>query len=235
MRPKLIKRLLLLGAVAAVALLVAAAPAFAGIVVVPDQHDFGEVEVGSTASTSIEISNDWWGSLSIYGVSIIPSGSDFTLVNSPAPGTIVPPGSALFMGVEFSPTAEGLATAVLQVQWTNGESGTSCVEFSGTGVATTPPPTIADALAFFGASVANDTLYGSGSGNSADGRLGALRNMIAQAGTYLDQGEVALAVAQLEAVLARCDGEVPPPDFVAGAAAAELHDIVEELIATLVP
>ena len=79
--------------------------------------------------------------------------------------------------------------------------------------------------------VAANTLVGSGPGVSADGRLGALRNMIVTAAAYLDQGEAALAVAQLEAVLDRCDGAAPPPDFVGGAVAAQLAALVGEVVA----
>lgn len=49
MMPNLVKRMLLFCAVASVALLLPAAPALAGLDVVPSQHDFGEVEAGSTA------------------------------------------------------------------------------------------------------------------------------------------------------------------------------------------
>ena len=72
-------------------------------------------------------------------------------------------------------------------------------------------PATSALLAEFDEWVTEGALAGSGSGNSADGRLGALRNMIVVAGDYLDQGEVTLAVAQLEAVLERCDGDSPPP------------------------
>jgi hypothetical protein len=234
MRPNPIGRLLLFSAVASVALLVAAAPALAGLVVLPDQYDFDEVQVGSTASANILISNAWSGNLRISSVVLTTGSSDFTPVNPPPSGTAIQPGSVYHMGVSFTPSAEGFVTAVLEVQWTNGESGTSTVALAGIGVTATPtPPTVEDVLAEFDERVANGALYGSGSGNSAEGRLGALRNMIAQGGTYLDQGEVALAVAQLEAVLALCDADFPPPDFVAGAAAAELHDMIEELIAAL--
>ena len=68
MRPNPIGRLLLFSAVASVALLVAAAPALAGLVVLPDQYDFDEVQVGSTASANILISNDWSGNLRISNV-----------------------------------------------------------------------------------------------------------------------------------------------------------------------
>ena len=85
------------------------------------------------------------------------------------------------MGVSFTPSAEGFVTAVLEVQWTNGESGTSTVALAGIGVtATPPPPTVEDVLAEFDERVANGALYGSGPGNSAEGRLGALRNKIAR-------------------------------------------------------
>lgn len=98
-----------------------------GIDVTPEQYDFGEVEVGASASTQIEISNAWWGNLSIDSVEVFPAGSDFTLINPLPSGTIIPPGSVLTFGVEFRPTVEGLATAIVEIEWVDGESGTSVV------------------------------------------------------------------------------------------------------------
>ena len=139
---------------------------------------------------------------------------------------IVAPLSFFELEITYTPSAAGYAAAGLEVSSNDPVRPLVTVELSG-GVA----PTIEDVLAEFDASVADGSLVGSGPGGSADGRLGALRNMIAAAAAYLDQGEDALAVAQLEAVLERCDGYPLPPDFVAGTAAVDLHDLVQKVIA----
>ena len=222
MRPNVVKRLLLFwlllfGAVAAVALLLLPAAAAADpVLVVPDAHDFGEVEVGSTAGTDITLRNTGGLPLIISAIEFrAGSSADFTLLTLPAPPYFVPPLNGgphywLDLEIAYTPSAEGDATAVLEVASNDPATPVESVNLSGTGVAATPSP-VDDLLAEFDEWVTEGALAGSGSGNSADGRLGALRNMIVVAGDYLDQGEVALAVAQLEAVLERCDGDSPPP------------------------
>ena len=233
MRPNPIRRLLLFAAAAAAGMLVAAAPAFAGITVIPDQYDFGEVEVGSTASTQIEISNAWWGNLTIDSVDILQAGSDFTLVNPPPSGTVVLPGSSLFMGVEFSPAAEGLATATAEVQWTNGEEGTSYVELSGTGVAATPL-TIEDVLAFFDAGVEAETIRGTGPTEQAKtSHERVFRLMLLLAASAIDDGKTGLACQMLEHSYLRSDGQGGPKDYVQGQDCIVLNSMILQLRADM--
>jgi hypothetical protein len=96
-----------------------------------------------------------------------------------------------------------------------------------------PEEQIAELLEFFDAAVAAGTVVGSGQGNSAQGRLNALRNMIEAAGDLIRDGQLAEACDQLGVALDRTDGETPPPDFVTGSAAAELRQRIDALRATL--
>ena len=89
---------------------------------------------------------------------------------------------------------------------------------------------IDDILKDFDESVEDQTLEGSGEGNSANGRLNALRNMLEMAGVLIDNGNIEDACGQLKAVLSKCDGDSPPPDFVTGSAATELYDMILELM-----
>jgi hypothetical protein len=88
-------------------------------------------------------------------------------------------------------------------------------------------------LAFFDDSVDDGSLTGSGSGNSANGRLNALRNMLEMAGDLINMNDIESACGQLEAASRKCDGISPPPDFVTGPAAEDLYDMILELIAEL--
>ena len=233
MRPNLIGRLLVFCAVASVALLLPAAPALAGIVVVPEQYDFGEVEVGSSATTALLVTNFNGHDLIIDAVGVgVGSSADFAPFSVPVMPYLVPPAGIVELGITYTPSAEGEVTAGLEMYSNDPARPVVTVDLAGTGVAATPSP-VEDVLASFDEWVGVGTLVGGGPGNSAEGRLGALRNMIAAAAAYLDQGEVALAVAQLEAVLARCDSDFPPPDFVDGDAAEDLYYMVEEVIAAL--
>jgi hypothetical protein len=89
---------------------------------------------------------------------------------------------------------------------------------------------IDDILKDFDESVEDQTLEGSGEGNSANGRLNAFRNMLEMAGVLIDNGNIEDACGQLKAVLSKCDGDSPPPDFVTGSAATELYDMILELM-----
>jgi len=85
-------------------------------------------------------------------------------------------------------------------------------------------------LAFFDESVADGTLEGDGPGNSADGRLNALRNILEMASDLINIGEIEDACEQLMVAKRKCDGESPPPDFVTGNAAEDLHNMILELM-----
>jgi probable HAF family extracellular repeat protein len=85
-------------------------------------------------------------------------------------------------------------------------------------------------LNFFDESVDDGTLEGDGSGNSANNRLNALRNMLAEAGVLIDSGMIEEACGQLMTVYRKCDGAHPPPDFVIGDAVSELSNKILELM-----
>lgn len=78
------------------------------------------------------------------------------------------------------------------------------------------------AIAFFDSSAGSGALVGAGPGNSAGGRLGALRNMLIAAERALAAGDAQGARAQLQVAYERTDGAPRPPEFAAGGAAAEL-------------
>jgi hypothetical protein len=98
---------------------------------------------------------------------------------------------------------------------------------------TPPSQQVQDLLAFFDASVTAGTLSGDGPGKSAEGRLGALRNMIVAVGDLISSGEIADACRQIQDVLDRCDGAPQPPDFVTGPSAAEVYERVLRLRQTI--
>jgi hypothetical protein len=126
---------------------------------------------------------------------------------------------------------EGLLEDTLQIASDDPDEGFLQVELFGTGVVVEPPPDeqIAEILEFFDDAVSGGSLVGDGPGGSADGRLGALRNMIEAAGDLINDGLVAEACDQLLDVQKRADGEPRPPDFVTGADAEVLFDRVQVL------
>jgi hypothetical protein len=119
-----------------------------------------------------------------------------------------------------------------------GEYNVKWGDISGVTVRDAKPvsPTVSepdDILEFFDESVADGILTGDGPGISADNRLNALENMLEMAGDLIDIGDTEGACVQLGAALNKCDGASPPPDFVAGEAATELHNMILELMDAL--
>jgi hypothetical protein len=88
-------------------------------------------------------------------------------------------------------------------------------------------------LEYFDAAVTSGELGGTGSGNSASGKLGALRNMIEQAGVLIRADNIAGACQQLLDAYNRTDGRPKPSDFVQGSAAGKLAEKILELRSSL--
>jgi len=90
-----------------------------------------------------------------------------------------------------------------------------------------------DILTFINEAVSEQTLWGTGPGKSAKGRLGALRNMIATADNLIEAELFEEGCQQLRDAYRRTDGEPVPPDFVSGPAAPELAGMIEDLMLDL--
>ena len=188
--------------------------------VYPTSHNFGDVQVGTSVSTIITATNTDLFPMEI--TSIVLSGSTyFSLVNPPSTPITLLPNEFVKIEVSFAPFTEGVASASLGI--INGD--VTSVSLAGTGVSAQPPPAdIQDIINFFDASVANESLVGAGSGNSADGRLNALRNMLIEASNLISAGNYEAACDQLGAALNRCN------DFVQGAAQDDLAQMISDLM-----
>ena len=88
-------------------------------------------------------------------------------------------------------------------------------------------PNIGRILCIFDGCVENGKLIGSGPGNSAKGRLKAIRNMLKSACELIENGFIFEACQQLLDVYNRCDGQPKPPDFVEGEAAPQLAGMIQ--------
>jgi len=90
-----------------------------------------------------------------------------------------------------------------------------------------------DILTFINEAVSSQTLWGTGPGKSADGRLGALRNMVATADNLIEAELFEEGCQQLRDAYRRTDSEPVPPDFVSVPAAPELAGMIEDLMLDL--
>ena len=209
------------------------------IQVSPEAYDFGDVELGSSSSAIITITNPLGGTyedpLDLLDVSLLPGGSAaFAITDNPV-GSIVVPGGWVDVGITFTPSAVGDASATLRITSDDPVFPLIEVSLGGTGVYDELPPDqqIAAILTFIENSVAAGTLAGDGPGNSAGNRLSALVNMIEAAGDLIEDGLYDGACGQLAAAAKKCDGQPNPPDFVTGPATPTLNTMIEALRTTL--
>jgi len=213
------------------------APALADpiIEVVPMEHDFGDVEVGSSAATIITISNINGHDLIVTAIgSGAGSSTEFAITMAPALPALVLSGAWVDVEVTFSPSSDGYASAVLEIESNDPINPGVSVDLCGGGIAAAPPTvTIDDILAFFDQSVADGTLFGNGPGKSARGRIKAMRNKLKATGDLIDGGYIEQACRQLLNAYQRCDGLRRPPEFVAGPAAPTLAHMILDLMVGL--
>lgn len=207
----------------------------------PMSNDFGNVELDSSSTTIITISNVGNLYLIISDIYFLPGSSpDFSITMFPDPPGPIPPldgGTVNSADVEitFCPSVEGGSSATLEISSNDPNNPLETVALQGVGVMTEPPPpvSIADILAFIDASVADGSLVGTGPGKSAVRRLNALRNQIEAAGDLIEDGLIEEACQQLLDAYRKCDGLGPlesPPDFVADwGASAELARKIQNL------
>jgi hypothetical protein len=201
--------------------------------VAPSSVLFGSVNVGTIKGQVVTVTNQQTlqnQPLVIQSLSVdSPSNGFFTQSSS---GISIPVGGTFDIDLSFAPSATGPASNTLHIITS---ASSVDVPLSGTGTNTSPPPQqqITDILSFFDSSVQGGSLTGSGSGHSATGRLGAMRNMIQAAGDLIQQGRVADACLQLRDAIDRTDGYPTPPDFVTGPAATQLMQKLQAVRATL--
>jgi hypothetical protein len=81
---------------------------------------------------------------------------------------------------------------------------------------------IENIISFFDASVADQTLLGTGPGASADGRRNAYRNMLTKSKYLIDHGILYQAYDQLMDAQLKADDNPNPPDFLAGSSVETL-------------
>ncbi len=147
----------------------------------------------------------------------------------------IPPGGEGAIYVHFSPKAR---TVFNYPDDSSNDPMKALVEvaLSGNGVSPQIPPSeqIENILTFFRrVGGAMEPSWAAAPAIRPKGRLGALRNMIEQAKALIDAGYIAEAIQQLQSAYAHVDGQPRPPDFAAGPAAAELADLIQQLIDSL--
>jgi beta propeller repeat protein len=206
------------------------------IEVAPSSVEFGDVEIGLSQYMIATISNTGDFDLTVSDVSL-SSGStgEFSITSVPLIPYVIAPGDTVDVELSFTPSETSSYSDALQIISSDPERGLVEIPLNGVGVVIEVPPgeQIALILIFFDESEADGTLSGNGPGGSAQGRMGALRNMIEATGDLIEMGSIVEACEQLQDILKRTDGNPRPPDFVTGVAALELTAQIQTLIDSL--
>lgn len=202
----------------------------------PVGYDFGEVDMGASVSTTLTIYSTGDTPLAIDDVYFLAGSSmDFSITSLLYPPIILGAGGLFSVEITFAPSVEGSASAVLVIE--SNDLATPVLEVDLTGSAPygeqTPEEQIEAIIGFVDEAVMDGTLEGEGPGRSAANRLGALENMLDRAQDLIDEGKVDEAIMQLESIYKKTDGMDKPGDFVTGAAAVELSEMILELLETL--
>ena len=202
--------------------------------VAPSSVSFGMVNVGTFQGQVVTVTNrqPFNQPLVLQSCSLDSPANGFSSSTSVGLPVSISAGATFDINVGFMPTVAGAASNTLHIVTS---ASPVDVPMSGTGVNSSPPPLqqISDILAFYDDAVQHGTLIGTGPGQSATGRLGALRNMIKAAGDLIQQGKIGEACQQLKDAINRTDGNPTPPDFVTGSAAPQLMQKLQSVRTTL--
>ena len=103
------------------------------IAVSPSGHDYGDVQLGSSASQSFTVSNEGTEMLDVTALDLTGSDAADFSVTTGAPGSI-PPGGSLTVEVTFAPQSLGAKTAALEIASNDPDENPLTVNLSGNAV-----------------------------------------------------------------------------------------------------
>jgi len=214
------------------AYLVKLEPPEPNIAVSPLSHDFGDVELGTSSTVVVTISNVGNGDLTVSDIALE---TDFAITSVPPASVVVKPDETVDVEITYTPTVLGYNSAVLKIASDDPDEPVVEVALGAVGIEIPLPPSeqIANILAFFDTSVEEGTLAGDGPSKSAEKRLNALRNMLNAAGDLIEHELFQEACQQLLDAYKKTDGQLRPPDFVKGEAAPELANMIQALRTSL--
>ena len=216
-------------------LTISLAHAIPDIQVTPMDVDFGDVDLGNSQSATVTIANVGDSDITISSIEIQQGGTDFSITSPLFLPVFFSAGGSIQVEVTFTPSADGIALATLQIGSSDPDDPITDVILAGMGIggATTPQDQIEDVIDLLDTSVEDGTIIGIGPGKSANNRLNAFSNMLMEANSLIDAGNFAEASDQLASALKHADGQDKPKDFVAGSALPQLAQLIQDLIETL--
>jgi len=204
---------------------------------------FGEVQLDSSKTTLVSISNLDSTSVTLTGLVFAKTNCSDFYVASPPQSMMIPPNGTINVEIGYSPSTVGDCADILRIY--SGSPFPKQVSFSGVGIESASPgpnatneaqpflERIENIKLFLDTCSADGSLEGYGHGNSAKNRLKALRTMLVITAHQLENGYFKNARNKLMEIYKKADGKPKPMDFVTGAKAPELGSMIQDLIASL--
>ena len=199
-------------------------------------YDFGNVEVDTSVTAMITISNVGGQPLFVQNISLQSGNDGFTITSPPSLSVYigVKNGAPNYISVDitFLPTATDDYQDTLVIVSNDPVNPIFDVLLEGVGIEE-QSVTIDDILDFFDASVEAGTLEGRGRGWLSKLRLHIMKWMLKIADEYIEKDQIEYACFILKRIYERCDGEAYRRDFVKGESAPEFASMISELICSL--
>ncbi len=196
-------------------------------------YDFGVVAIGDSNTVLVQIGNLGDADLEVTAITLSGS-ADFAVTDAPAVPFTVAPSESIVVDIQiaYTPSGEGQVSATLTIASDDADEPSVEVALAGTGVIVEVPPQeqMQQIIDVFDGAVGLGTLVGYGPGNKPENRLKAFGNMLDAASDLINAEDYAQAIEQLESIANKCDGNVRPPDFVVGEAAASLNTAIVALV-----
>jgi len=228
------------------------APNFSQAAISFSQHDFGEIEMGTTSTVVLTITNQQVTTTTITGLVFVNTTcSDFAIISHPDPMTI-DYNQSIDIVVGYTPSIEGTCSDTLRI-YNGSPFPTNTATFTGTGIPAvqtvletqeeTEPldltsqylMQIEEIRTFTTTSIEKKELRGKGKGKWAERRLRVLDKMLATTSHMVKNGDLEGAYHKLAMIHEKIDEKPEPKDFVEGQAKRELSKMVEKMITTLQP
>ncbi len=198
----------------------------------PSSHDLGDIDVWDTVIFEVEIGKNGVLPLIIEDIALSSTVNGyFSVESTPSLPLTLDHGSTAVVEMSYHPWETGKHATVLNID-SNDPDGALEVEISATAVASEDPPDeqMEKTEEFIEDEIEDGGIVGTGDGESADNRLSAFLDKIAEAIASYEEGDVEDAIGTLQALLKKCDGDPKPPDHVEGDAAVELAERIMDLI-----
>jgi len=197
----------------------------------PPLVDFGFVEVGTTVTTEVTISNAGTGDLTVSDIFLEDGSGDFSITSIQTLPMVVP-SDGLAIQIAYAPSTLGYSSTDLVIISDDPDENQIGVQLEGTGVWENLPTSeqISYILSFLDESIAQGTLVGCGKSlKRASRRLKFMRQMLKAASSLIERGWMRAACLILKRVHVRADGSPRPHDFVKGDARPLLAEMIVKL------